>query len=355
MRGRGRLGTLNTVSRTAVTGRERAEAEGAIPHPGAPAPADARAADTTPDTAAPGSPALDSALDAALNAALATAETDVEHHAQRLGLRAVELTDSAAHHRATEVLLRIWGNTDGPPLTPEMLRAFEHTGNYAAAVFDGDDMVAVAVAFRTDHQSLHSHIAGVLPSHQGKQVGYLLKLHQRAWALRHGIAAISWTFDPLVRRNAHFNLVKLGAVIDEYLPDFYGSMADAINAGIPSDRMVALWDLTAPVPGRTITPRPDAAAVLRVGDHDEPLPGPPPAPSTAAAPTTPNARHRQNAPERTIALPSDIEALRATKPETAERWRYAVREAVARCAEDGFAIVGFTPDGAYLARQEHDQ
>lgn len=313
MHGGGLLGTLDTVSRTAVTGRARADAAGAIPRGGTTAPTDPHLVDA--------------------------AEAAVARQTRLLGVHAVELTDSVTHHRAAAVLQRIWGNTDGPPLSPEMLRAFAHTGNYVAAVFDGDEMVGVAVAFRTDHESLHSHIAGVLPTHQGRQAGYLLKLHQRAWALRHGIGAISWTFDPLVRRNAYFNLVKLGAVLDGYLPDFYGSMADAINAGIASDRMVALWRLDSPVPGRAVAPGPDAIAVLQVGEHEEPVP------AAISAPTA----------ERTIALPSDIEAMRHVAPETAGRWRYAVREAIAACEADGFRISGFTPDGAYLARQEHRQ
>ena len=52
---------------------------------------------------------------------------------------------------------------------------------------------------------------------------------------------MTWTFDPLVRRNAHFNLAVLGATVDEYLVDFYGPLPDAVNAGDESDRLLVVW------------------------------------------------------------------------------------------------------------------
>ena len=143
--------------------------------------------------------------------AAARAEQQVVEVAAAAGVRVLALDDPGFHHAAATVLQQIWSYQAGVPLPPEMLRAFVFTGNYVGAVFDGSQLVGVASAFRTDHGGLHSHIAGVLPSHQGRSIGYLLKLHQRAWALRRGIWSIAWTFDPLIRRNAHFNLIKLGS------------------------------------------------------------------------------------------------------------------------------------------------
>src|SRR3712207_7442617 len=62
------------------------------------------------------------------------------------------------------------------------------------------------------------------------------KLHQRAWAIARGVHEVAWTFDPLVARNAWFNLTKLGARATEYLPNFYGPMDDGINGADESDR-----------------------------------------------------------------------------------------------------------------------
>jgi predicted GNAT superfamily acetyltransferase len=65
-----------------------------------------------------------------------------------------------------------------------------------------------------------------------------LKQHQWEWAKENDFASISWTFDPLVRRNAHFNLVTLGAKVTSYHRDFYGELEDVINSGDKTDRLV---------------------------------------------------------------------------------------------------------------------
>ncbi|MBV9935725.1 MAG: GNAT family N-acetyltransferase, partial [Actinobacteria bacterium] len=116
---------------------------------------------------------------------------------------------------AADVLASIWGTADGQyPLAPETLRALSHAGNYVAGAWLGEELVAVSAGFIGLHDGkphLHSHISGVARAHQGTHIGFDLKQHQREWALAHGIDVIEWTFDPLVRRNAYFNLTKLGA------------------------------------------------------------------------------------------------------------------------------------------------
>jgi predicted GNAT superfamily acetyltransferase len=81
----------------------------------------------------------------------------------------------------------------------------------------------------------------VIPSYQNRGVGKLLKLAQRNDALTRAINLIEWTFDPLQLRNAHFNLVRLGAVVRRYIPNFYGRTSSPLHAGLPTDRLVAEW------------------------------------------------------------------------------------------------------------------
>ncbi len=91
----------------------------------------------------------------------------------------------------------------------------------------------------TEH---HSHMAGVVPEYQSSRIGLLLKFYQRDWALSKGYERVVWTFDPMRGLNAHFNLRKLGATFHQYIPNCYGTMG-GINAGSPSDRAYAVWDL----------------------------------------------------------------------------------------------------------------
>lgn len=159
--------------------------------------------------------------------------------------------------------------------------------------------------------ALHSHVTGLLPAARGGGLGRALKLHQREWALHHGIDVVTWTFDPLVRRNAWFNITVLGADVDEYLPSFYGEMNDAINAGDESDRLHVVWDLAAPIP-------------------TEPRDGT----------TVTDALH--------VATPDDIVRLRRTDPAAVARWRASTREALTAALDAGRPIVGFTRDGNYV-------
>ena len=95
-----------------------------------------------------------------------------------------------------------------------MLTAIAHSGGYVAGAFDGTRMVGASVGFLADHhgdQALHSHITGVVDPMRHAGVGRAIKLHQRRWAAERELRSITWTFDPLVRRNAWFNIAVLGA------------------------------------------------------------------------------------------------------------------------------------------------
>ncbi len=102
---------------------------------------------------------------------------------------------------------------------------------------------------------LHSHMLAVSPRYQNQGLGLALKLAQRDDARARGIDRMRWTFDPLVAKNAYFNLHRLGATASRYLPDFYGQLDSALQGGLPSDRLLAEWDLTRKQPMDTIQAR----------------------------------------------------------------------------------------------------
>lgn len=213
------------------------------------------------------------------------------------------------------------------PMPTELMAAFAHAGGYVAGAYEGDTLVGASVGFRAADRTLHSHVTGAVP---GRGVGYALKLHQRAWCLRHGLARITWTFDPLVRRNARFNLVKLGALPEAYLESFYGVMTDAINEGDDSDRLLAVWHLATPPGGEA---------------------GVPPYPSVLGEAEGRPVELAADGPAVLVATPRDIEALRRTDPQAGREWRMAVRRVLGGLLAEGARVTGFTDEGDYVVKR----
>lgn len=208
----------------------------------------------------------------------------------------------------------VWG-LPTPLITLEMLTAIVHSGGYVAGAFgERDEPIGGSVGFLARHEgdpALHSHVTGVRADLRHGGVGRALKLHQREWAAEHGLPWITWTFDPLVRRNAWFNVAILGADVHEYLPSFYGTMNDAINAGDESDRLLMAWRVDTPVPQ---TAREGREAV-------DPL---------------------------LVPTPLDIVELRRTDPRAVARWRAETRDALTNALGAGRRVLGFTRDGNYV-------
>jgi predicted GNAT superfamily acetyltransferase len=224
----------------------------------------------------------------------------------------LELRTPAEAERAAELLREVWRSAEAP-VPANILRTVEHIGCYVVGAYDDSGaMLAAALGLLSD-EGLHSHITGVVPNGQRRGLGLAVKQHQRAWALQHGIDVITWTCDPLVRRNVAFNLHALGARVSAYHPDHYGSMTDGVNSGDESDRFELRWELA--------SDRAVRAAEGRLPWIDWP---------------------------RTVALPEDIEALRRKDPVSARAWRQQVREAVVPALAAGAEVAGLTEQGALV-------
>jgi predicted GNAT superfamily acetyltransferase len=159
----------------------------------------------------------------------------------------------------------------------------EHSGGQILGAFDGGKLVGFTLGLaglRQAQHFIHSHMTAVLPEYQNRGVGRRLKLFQRQDALKRGIPLVEWTFDPLELKNAHFNLVRLGAVVRRYFPDCYGVTESPLHAGLPTDRLVAEWWLDServkgiladdPLPGGGKTERiavPADIAEIKSGDR----------------------------------------------------------------------------------------
>ncbi len=93
---------------------------------------------------------------------------------------------------------------------------------------------------------LHSHMLAVRPSHRNRGIGMQLKWEQRREALSRGIRHMEWTFDPLEIKNAFINIHRLGAISREYRVNFYGVSSSRLQGGLPTDRLLAEWELDTP-------------------------------------------------------------------------------------------------------------
>jgi predicted GNAT superfamily acetyltransferase len=266
----------------------------------------------------------------------ATAAREAAEAAREASVELREVADLAGFVAVQELFQTIWRpDPHNPPVTAELLRALTKAGNYVVAAYRQDRMVGACVGFfgPPGERSMHSHIAGVVPDLAGRHVGYAVKLHQRAWALQRGVRTISWTFDPLVSPNAYFNLVKLGAAAAEYLPNFYGGMHDRINSGDETDRLLVRWELDTP---RVAVAGTSEKAVIALGRNADGGPA-------------------VGSPEGEVllvAVPQDVEALRAGDSAAAKRWRSALRDVLAPLMAQGARVAGFDRTGFYVLRRE---
>jgi len=209
-----------------------------------------------------------------------------------------------------------WAMDAGTEITPNLLQAMVHSGAYLSGAFIDGQCVGAAFAFpaTTGGPHLHSHMTAVIDKFRDKGIGHALKVDQYKWAKQNNYKEITWTFDPLVARNAKLNILKLGVDISAYYPNFYGDMPDELNAGDESDRVMASLKVVgdAPTP-RTAISAPDKSAVL-------------------------------------IEIPSDIVAIRVKDIAENLRWRRLVRDEFVGVLARGGKVVGFSVNNEYVVQ-----
>ena len=211
---------------------------------------------------------------------------------------------------------KTWAMDAGTEITPNLLQAMIHSGAYLSGAFVDGACVGAAFAFpaTTGGLHLHSHMTAVLDSFRDKGIGHALKVDQYKWAKQNNYKEITWTFDPLVARNAKLNVLKLGVDISAYYPNFYGDMPDELNAGDESDRVMASLKVVGDTPtSRSVISTPDKSAVL-------------------------------------IAIPDDIVAIRGKDLAENLRWRRSVRDEFVSALARGGKVIGFSANNEYVVQ-----
>ena len=258
-------------------------------------------------------------------------------------VRIAEVTSHAGRVAAADLLAEIWGLAPSEsPFPADLMTALQHAGGCVLAAVTPDDHtvgVTVGLAGGPRSTSVYSYVAGVAPSFAGRGLGRRLKIAQRDWALERGADTLTWTYDPLIRRNAHFNLNRLGARATQFVPDYYPPMLDAVNQGDLPDRFVIEWLLDEEPGGRGLPPGSEAAPVV-LAEH-----------SGASAVRLAGVDLAAAGVVRAW-IPSDIEALRARDAGRGRAWRLAAREVFTAVFEAGFVAVGVDSGGHYVFARE---
>jgi predicted GNAT superfamily acetyltransferase len=229
----------------------------------------------------------------------------------------------------------IWGSGFSDRVPASILRVGQKVGGVSAGAFDRTGHMLGFVFGLTglrDGQLVHwSDMLAVREAARGAHLGERLKRYQRDIVRAMGVRTMYWTFDPLVARNAHFNLNRLGAGISEYAPNFYGSNTGSILHGsLPTDRFVAVWKMDGPEAttardGATRSSARPALDVTTVVDGD----------------AVQNVTPFPDAPRVLVPIPRDIEPVLGSNPDAALAWRLTTRAAMMHYLARGYHVSAF--------------
>ena len=161
----------------------------------------------------------------------------------------IKLLESPEDMTSVETLQRaVWPGSETDIVPAHMLITATHNGGLVIGAFIEDQIIGFVFGFpgieftpdgpRPKHCS---HMMGIHPNHRDSGIGFALKRAQWQMVRHQELDHITWTYDPLLSRNAYLNIAKLGAVCNIYRRSEYGDMRDGLNAGLPSDRFQVDW------------------------------------------------------------------------------------------------------------------
>jgi len=260
----------------------------------------------------------------------------------------IHLLETPAELAAVETLQSVvWPGPDIEIVPKDIMLAAVHNGGLAIGALVEQTLVGAVFGFpgfypTPDGPRLKhcSHLLAVLPDWRNKGVGFALKRAQWQMVRKQGIDRITWTYEPLLSRNAHLNIARLGAVSNTYLRSEYGEMRDALNAGLPSDRFQVDWWLNTKRVERRLSHRSrpmlnldhylSAGATLFAALPD-PDTGPRPLEQIPAL----------SGSLLLVEIPPDFLALKANDLALARDWRFYGREIFEEAFAAGYYVTDF--------------
>jgi predicted GNAT superfamily acetyltransferase len=255
----------------------------------------------------------------------------------------------------------VWAITDSTQVIPlHVLITAQKNGGLTAGAFDsGGRMVGFLFGFLGMHHGASepkfkhcSHMMGIRPSVQRRNLGYQMKCFQRDYVRKQGLDLITWTFDPLESVNARLNISKLGTFCKTYHRNIYGAWNDGLNAGIPTDRFEVEWWISSPrvmqridhahmssVPTYDTLVERGAAFILQ-GEVD-----------SAGVLRPGEVEKSASAGWLLMEIPAAFQTVKAASPEAALAWRMATREVFEHYFARGYVAAEFVSTGEGAARR----
>ncbi len=269
-----------------------------------------------------------------------------------------DLCDLADLREVIEIERRVWGYFDAAEAVPlPILAAGLRRGAIVLGAFDGGAMIGATYAFpaiRRRRLTHWSHMLAVLDTWRGRGIGRSLKVRQRERALEAGVDLIEWTFDPLQASNAWFNLVRLGAVVEDYAVNLYGTSTSPLWRGTESDRFIAQWYIREPHVERRLARRGPiirASETLGASRVLEAI-----CAGDLVHPGEPDLA--QEGTRLRAEIPASFETIQRDRPELARLWRERTRAVFTAYLPRGYRVIDFWLDrgrscGTYLLAR-HD-
>jgi predicted GNAT superfamily acetyltransferase len=264
----------------------------------------------------------------------------------------IKLLETPEEMSEVEMLQReVWPGSETDVVPAHVFITAVHNGGFVIGAFVNHKMIGFVFGFpglettpdgpRPKHCS---HMMGIHPKYRDSGVGFALKRAQWQMVRYQGLDHITWTYDPLLSRNAYLNISKLGAVCNTYRRSEYGEMRDGLNAGLPSDRFQVDWWINTRRVDRRLSKRPRRPLKLdnfskaelhplyavhtlmngwlRPPEHFSPLEGP-----LALA-----------------EIPSDFGILKDADFSLASEWRFFSREVFEAAFASGYIVTDFVFD-----------
>jgi predicted GNAT superfamily acetyltransferase len=264
----------------------------------------------------------------------------------------IRLLETPEEMSAVEELQReVWPGSETDVVPAHLLITVVHNGGVVLGAFAEEKLVGFVFGFpglettpdgpRPKHCS---HMAGVHPDHRDRGVAFALKRAQWQMVRHQGLDHITWTYDPLLSRNAYLNIARLGAVCSRYLRSEYGDMRDGLNAGLPSDRFQVDWWINTKRVERRLGKR--ARPTLKLNHLTRVGVRPLYTLRTGPANLTLPPEHIPPIDSQLVAaeIPADFMAVKAADFALARDWRFFSRELFETAFAQGYIVTDFVFD-----------